>query len=222
MAYLDYLDYLGHLDVMGGMAFLVRKVVLGYEDLQECHQLTHQMEWRESLVTQVIRVRGVYQELRVHLEYQAHHQILAHLYISDGDVPHVQQTHLSYTKVSRGNIVSIFQSRIGNHWSIKQERVLKVIINIKSAASELTVGVCVMWIFGHEILCIHIRMLMLFHSIIFISFLFYFFFNDTATTEIYTLSLHDALPILLPFSRCSSAPASFIDRFSLRQRPRIL
>src|SRR3712207_8218243 len=26
----------------------------------------------------------------------------------------------------------------------------------------------------------------------------YFFFNDTATTEIYTLSLHDALPI----SRC--------------------
>src|SRR6266513_1882725 len=27
------------------------------------------------------------------------------------------------------------------------------------------------------------------------SFSFFFFFNDTATTEIYTLSLHDALPI---------------------------
>src|ERR1043165_1270325 len=27
-------------------------------------------------------------------------------------------------------------------------------------------------------------------------FCFFFFFNDTATTEIYTLSLHDALPIL--------------------------
>src|SRR2546421_12746895 len=27
----------------------------------------------------------------------------------------------------------------------------------------------------------------------------YFFFNDTATTEIYTLSLHDALPIFLHF-----------------------
>src|SRR5258708_37373880 len=27
------------------------------------------------------------------------------------------------------------------------------------------------------------------------SLLFFFFFNDTATTEIYTLSLHDALPI---------------------------
>src|SRR5256885_9798456 len=27
------------------------------------------------------------------------------------------------------------------------------------------------------------------------SFLLFFFFNDTATTEIYTLSLHDALPI---------------------------
>src|SRR2546422_3264969 len=26
--------------------------------------------------------------------------------------------------------------------------------------------------------------------------LFFFFFNDTATTEIYPLSLHDALPIL--------------------------
>src|SRR5690349_22544533 len=32
------------------------------------------------------------------------------------------------------------------------------------------------------------------------SFFLFFFFNDTATTEIYTLSLHDALPIfgLLP------------------------
>src|SRR5256885_17154879 len=28
--------------------------------------------------------------------------------------------------------------------------------------------------------------------------IFFFFFNDTATTEIYTLSLHDALPIPLP------------------------
>src|SRR5437870_10326158 len=27
----------------------------------------------------------------------------------------------------------------------------------------------------------------------------FFFFNDTATTEIYTLSLHDALPIYLKF-----------------------
>src|SRR6266478_7667383 len=28
--------------------------------------------------------------------------------------------------------------------------------------------------------------------------IFFFFFNDTATTEIYTLSLHDALPISTP------------------------
>src|SRR2546430_17000282 len=28
----------------------------------------------------------------------------------------------------------------------------------------------------------------------------FFFFNDTATTEIYTLSLHDALPIYRPIS----------------------
>src|SRR2546430_13246697 len=31
----------------------------------------------------------------------------------------------------------------------------------------------------------------------FLSSLFFFFFNDTATTEIYTLSLHDALPIFV-------------------------
>src|SRR5947199_10143408 len=31
--------------------------------------------------------------------------------------------------------------------------------------------------------------------------LFFFFFNDTATTEIYTLSLHDALPISDPRQR---------------------
>src|SRR2546427_7121986 len=30
----------------------------------------------------------------------------------------------------------------------------------------------------------------------FLLFVLFFFFNDTATTEIYTLSLHDALPIL--------------------------
>src|SRR3712207_9327600 len=31
-------------------------------------------------------------------------------------------------------------------------------------------------------------------------FVLFFFFNDTATTEIYTLSLHDALPILVALS----------------------
>src|SRR2546422_11779477 len=33
---------------------------------------------------------------------------------------------------------------------------------------------------------------------------FFFFFNDTATTEIYTLSLHDALPIYS--GQCSPQP----------------
>src|SRR5256885_6363481 len=33
----------------------------------------------------------------------------------------------------------------------------------------------------------------------------FFFFNDTATTEIYTLSLHDALPISEKFARLLSA-----------------
>src|SRR6266498_5810290 len=35
---------------------------------------------------------------------------------------------------------------------------------------------------------------------------FCFFFNDTATTEIYTLSLHDALPISVSSGRCASSP----------------
>src|SRR2546430_7400704 len=33
-----------------------------------------------------------------------------------------------------------------------------------------------------------------------------FFFNDTATTEIYTLSLHDALPIPADHECCPDAP----------------
>src|SRR5215213_1997680 len=41
----------------------------------------------------------------------------------------------------------------------------------------------------------------------------YFFFNDTATTEIYTLSLHDALPI----SQCHPRDP----RQTLRQKPRV-
>src|SRR5712664_1467400 len=41
-------------------------------------------------------------------------------------------------------------------------------------------------------------------------FLFFFFFNDTATTEIYTLSLHDALPISL----CVAMPLPSTDSFT--------
>src|SRR5437762_5936502 len=42
-----------------------------------------------------------------------------------------------------------------------------------------------------------------------IQFLYFFFFNDTATTEIYTLSLHDALPISSPsqFMPCRARPS---------------
>src|SRR5215216_7297546 len=55
-----------------------------------------------------------------------------------------------------------------------------------------------------------------------LSFLFvFFFFNDTATTEIYTLSLHDALPISTRSSACPppsrwSCPTSGRDRKSTR------
>src|SRR2546430_10247166 len=44
----------------------------------------------------------------------------------------------------------------------------------------------------------------------------FFFFNDTATTEIYTLSLHDALPISkIPCSgscRCGRTPTTMLGR----------
>src|SRR5439155_24011596 len=36
--------------------------------------------------------------------------------------------------------------------------------------------------------------------------LIFFFFNDTATTEIYTLSLHDALPISISALSCHGNP----------------
>src|SRR2546430_8459181 len=55
------------------------------------------------------------------------------------------------------------------------------------------------------------------------SLFFFFFFNDTATTEIYTLSLHDALPICFcpwggnPWSVARSrCPLISLDRKSTR------
>src|SRR5229473_7214667 len=42
----------------------------------------------------------------------------------------------------------------------------------------------------------------------------FFFFNDTATTEIYTLSLHDALPI----SRCTGSAPPSVRRLRVRER----
>src|SRR3712207_8766792 len=50
----------------------------------------------------------------------------------------------------------------------------------------------------------------------------FFFFNDTATTEIYTLSLHDALPILDFLTWGAGDRASedgLTDRYPANQRP---
>src|SRR2546430_12323372 len=44
----------------------------------------------------------------------------------------------------------------------------------------------------------------------------FFFFNDTATTEIYTLSLHDALPI----SSCRKVPTGYSVFATLSRRMR--
>src|SRR2546425_9746428 len=56
--------------------------------------------------------------------------------------------------------------------------------------------------------------------------LFFFFFNDTATTEIYTLSLHDALPIFafqrghlaLQFNRLAEAERQYARALRLGAR----
>src|SRR5690349_25177912 len=46
----------------------------------------------------------------------------------------------------------------------------------------------------NSVLCVYL--IFIFYNCLFFLFIF-FFFNDTATTEIYTLSLHDALPIFV-------------------------
>src|SRR2546430_8942844 len=50
---------------------------------------------------------------------------------------------------------------------------------------------------------------------------FFFFFNDTATTEIYTLSLHDALPISFCRRHFSSRSAMRFRRASPIEWPRV-
>src|SRR2546425_5282031 len=51
------------------------------------------------------------------------------------------------------------------------------------------------------------------------SLFFFFFFNDTATTEIYTLSLHDALPISPAAIRvCHAERATAASRYSPARR----
>src|SRR2546427_8739644 len=50
--------------------------------------------------------------------------------------------------------------------------------------------------------------------------IFFFFFNDTATTEIYTLSLHDALPICTTLcSKCCATHATLVPSASDGPRP---
>src|SRR6266478_4633287 len=49
-------------------------------------------------------------------------------------------------------------------------------------------------------------------------FVFVFFFNDTATTEIYTLSLHDALPISSRFNRMLGRIRQMTQQLNLEQR----
>src|SRR2546430_17502705 len=51
---------------------------------------------------------------------------------------------------------------------------------------------------------------------------YFFFFNDTSTTEIYTLSLHDALPISRPLGAVGSGVwlGPFLDNNATSQKRR--
>src|SRR6266516_2004770 len=60
--------------------------------------------------------------------------------------------------------------------------------------------------------CAVIQLKVIDSQIVIVSFSVFFFFNDTATTEIYTLSLHDALPI------SSTSPSCFALRGSCAPR----
>src|SRR2546422_10613738 len=52
-------------------------------------------------------------------------------------------------------------------------------------------------------------------------FILFFFFNDTATTEIYTLSLHDALPISFR-GNVRRWPTNIFPRLGRRKSRRVL
>src|SRR5260370_26975830 len=63
----------------------------------------------------------------------------------------------------------------------------------------------------------------------FFHFSFFFFFNDTATTEIYTLSLHDALPIYpgkdatgVDWGRLATAVDTIVVLMGVKSLPRIV
>src|SRR5437764_14748627 len=57
----------------------------------------------------------------------------------------------------------------------------------------------------------------IFQPLPFVSSISFFFFNDTATTEIYTLSLHDALPIF----RVETGRSSRARQSAQRERARL-
>src|SRR5690242_21906184 len=64
---------------------------------------------------------------------------------------------------------------------------------------------------------IHLILFIVFCSIIVIL----FFFNDTATTEIYTLSLHDALPIFFFDAEVAPRPGRRAHRRAVERRERV-
>src|SRR5438445_5999225 len=64
---------------------------------------------------------------------------------------------------------------------------------------------------------VHFDSSLLLQSLCGVAFCSYFFFNDTATSEIYTLSLHDALPIRRAEGSSTSSTRSSAESSALRR-----
>src|SRR5437667_65097 len=67
---------------------------------------------------------------------------------------------------------------------------------LSACSHSIVVFTCIVYVLLSVLFLYYFLFSCLYFLVLFLIFCFlFFFFNDTATTEIYTLSLHDALPI---------------------------
>ena len=66
--------------------------------------------------------------------------------------------------------------------------------------------------------CVSVSFVVVVVFLFFFLFFLFFFFNDTATTEIYTLSLHDALPIYFNLERMPKSVTGCVSSIKLKAK----
>src|SRR6266705_1785448 len=87
----------------------------------------------------------------------------------------------------------------------KKKKLVRRETKIDKKKSNITT-LRILYILCHS-LCYHMFCIVKKVFVSYFTFILFFFFNDTATTEIYTLSLHDALPILIRMYATRVAPS---------------